>query len=86
MKRKGFLKNIIGALCVGVLMSMPVTVNAAEKEDVLGTWTGRSCFPVQLSCTALHLHTHPQQHHLSYILSTNHNLLFLDFLYSHLLL
>lgn len=33
MKRKGFLKNIIGALCVGVLMSMPVTVNAAEKED-----------------------------------------------------
>ena len=42
MKRKGFLKNIIGALCVGVLMSMPVTVNAAEKEDVLGTWTGSS--------------------------------------------
>lgn len=23
-------------------MSMPVTVNAAEKEDVLGTWTGSS--------------------------------------------
>lgn len=40
MKRKGFLKNIIGALCVGVLMSMPVTVSAAEKEDVIGDWTG----------------------------------------------
>lgn len=40
MKRKGFLKNIIGALCAGVLMSMPVTVSAAEKEDVVGDWTG----------------------------------------------
>ena len=40
MRRKGFLKNIIGALCVGVLMSMPVTVSAAEKEDVVGDWTG----------------------------------------------
>lgn len=38
MKRKGFLKNIIGALCVGVLMSMPVAANAAEKEDVVGAW------------------------------------------------
>lgn len=40
MKRKGFLKKIIGALCVGVLVSMPVTVKAASQEDVLGTWTG----------------------------------------------
>lgn len=40
MKRKGFLKNIIGALCVGALISMPVTVSAAEKEDVVGDWTG----------------------------------------------
>lgn len=42
MKRKGFLKKMIGALCAGMLISMPVTVNAAEKEDVLGTWTGSS--------------------------------------------
>ena len=40
MRRKGFLKNIIGALCVGVLISMPVTVSAAEKEDVVGEWVG----------------------------------------------
>ena len=42
MRRKGFLKRIIGALCVGALISMPVTVNAAEKEDVVGEWTGSS--------------------------------------------
>ena len=42
MRRKGFLKRIIGALCVGVLIGMPVTVNAAEKEDVVGEWTGGS--------------------------------------------
>ena len=40
MKRKGFLKKIIAALCVGALISMPVTVSAAEKEDVVGDWTG----------------------------------------------
>ncbi|MBD5549136.1 MAG: hypothetical protein HDQ97_17410 [Lachnospiraceae bacterium] len=40
MKRKGLLKKIIGALCVGALISMPVTVSAAEKEDVVGNWTG----------------------------------------------
>lgn len=40
MKRKGFLKKIIGALCAGALISMPVTVSAAEKEDVVGEWTG----------------------------------------------
>ena len=40
MRRKGFLKRIIGALCVGALISMPVTVSAAGKEDVLGEWTG----------------------------------------------
>lgn len=42
MKRKGFLKKMIAALCVGALISMPVTVSAAEKEDVLGDWTGSS--------------------------------------------
>lgn len=31
---------MIGALCVGVLLSMPVTANAADKADVLGDWTG----------------------------------------------
>lgn len=40
MKRKGFLKKLITVLCIGVLISMPVTANAAEKEDVLGDWTG----------------------------------------------
>lgn len=40
MKRKGFLKKMIAALCIGALISMPVTVSAAEKEDVLGDWTG----------------------------------------------
>lgn len=40
MKRKGFLKKIIATLCVGALISMPVTVSAAEKEDVVGDWTG----------------------------------------------
>ena len=40
MKRKGILKKMIGALCVGAIISMPVTVSAAEKEDVLGTWNG----------------------------------------------
>ena len=41
MKRKGFLKKMIGALCVaGVLMGMPVTANAADKEDVVGDWAG----------------------------------------------
>ncbi len=38
MKRKGLLKKVIGALCVGVLMSMPITANAAGKEDVVGDW------------------------------------------------
>lgn len=42
MKRKGFLKKMIAALCVGVLISMPVTVSAAEKGDVVGDWTGSS--------------------------------------------
>ena len=48
MKRKGFLKKIIGALCaVGILMSMPVTANAADKADVLGEWDGNSrAFPI----------------------------------------
>lgn len=36
---RGVLKNIIGALCVGALISMPVIVSAAEKEDIAGTWT-----------------------------------------------
>lgn len=41
MKRKGFLKKMIGALCVaGVLIGMPVTANAANKEDVVGNWAG----------------------------------------------
>lgn len=41
MKRKGFLKKIIGVLCVvGVLISIPVTANAADKKDVLGEWDG----------------------------------------------
>lgn len=40
MKRKGFLKKMIAALCVGALISMPVTANAAEKGDVVGDWTG----------------------------------------------
>lgn len=40
MKRKGLLKKMIGALCVGIFICMPVTVNAAEKEDVVGKWTG----------------------------------------------
>ncbi len=40
MRRKGFVKKMIGVLCVGVLLSMPVTANAAEKDDVLGYWTG----------------------------------------------
>lgn len=40
MKRKGFLKKMIAALCVGALISMPVTVSAAGKEDVVGEWTG----------------------------------------------
>ncbi len=40
MRRKGFVKKMIGALCVGVLLSMPVTANAADKADVLGDWTG----------------------------------------------
>lgn len=40
MKTKGFLKKMIGVLCAGALMSMPVTVNAAEKEDVIGDWAG----------------------------------------------
>lgn len=42
MKRKGFLKKMIAALCVGALISMPVTANAAEKGDVVGDWTGSS--------------------------------------------
>lgn len=42
MKRKGFLKNFIGALCVGALISMPVIANAAEEEDILGCWSGGS--------------------------------------------
>lgn len=40
MRRKGFLKKMIGALCVGVFICMPVIANAAEKEDVLGDWVG----------------------------------------------
>ena len=40
MKRKGFLKKMITVLCIGVLISMPVTVSAAEKKDVLGDWDG----------------------------------------------
>ena len=40
MKRKGVLKRMIAALCVGALISMPVTASAAEKEDVVGNWTG----------------------------------------------
>ena len=41
MKRKEFMKKIVGALCaVGVLISMPVTANAADKKDVLGDWVG----------------------------------------------
>ncbi|MCH5343997.1 MAG: hypothetical protein J1E64_08150 [Acetatifactor sp.] len=43
MKRKGLLKKIIGALCVvGVLISMSVTANAADKTDILGDWYGPS--------------------------------------------
>ncbi|MDE7339717.1 MAG: hypothetical protein K2N80_04030 [Lachnospiraceae bacterium] len=40
MKRKGLLKKMIGALCVGIFLCMPVTANAAEKGDVVGKWTG----------------------------------------------
>lgn len=42
MERKGLLKNIIAALCVGAFIIMPVTANAADKQDVLGDWTGGS--------------------------------------------
>ncbi len=41
MKRKGLLKKMIGALCAVALMSMPVTANAASKEDVMGHWSGQ---------------------------------------------
>lgn len=40
MKRKGLLKKMITVLCIGVLISMPITVSAAEKEDVVGEWDG----------------------------------------------
>ncbi len=40
MRRKEFLKKIIGALCAVVFISMPVTANAADKEDVVGDWVG----------------------------------------------
>ena len=38
MKRS--LKKMIGALCVGIFLCMPVTANAAEKGDIVGKWTG----------------------------------------------
>ena len=41
MKRRGFLKKMIGALCAaGILISIPITANAADKKDVLGDWYG----------------------------------------------
>lgn len=40
MKRKGFLKKVIAALCVIALIGVPVNVSAAEKDDVVGTWSG----------------------------------------------
>ena len=39
MKRKGFLFQMIGALCIGAFISMPATVNAADRGDVVGEWT-----------------------------------------------
>ena len=46
MRRKDFLKKMIVAFCAGVLISMPVTANAAEKEDVVGDWTRDGQFSV----------------------------------------
>lgn len=46
MRRKGFLKKVIVAFCAGVLISMPVTANAAEKEDVVGDWIRDGQFSV----------------------------------------
>ncbi len=40
MKRKGVLKKLPGALCVGLLLNMPVTAKAAEQEEIVGKWTG----------------------------------------------
>lgn len=40
MKGKGFLKKVIATLCVIALIGVPVNVSAAEKDDVVGTWSG----------------------------------------------
>lgn len=40
MKKRNFMKQIIGAICAGVLISMPMTVKAVEKSDIVGDWTG----------------------------------------------
>lgn len=40
MRRKGVLKKLLGALCVGILLCMPVTAKAAEQEEIVGRWTG----------------------------------------------
>lgn len=48
MKRKGILSKIAAVLCaVDILISIPVTANAADKADVLGKWDGNSqAFPI----------------------------------------